>query len=216
MASTIKDINGRTFPGDKLIPFPRKIVTHSIIINAPTENVWQWLVQLGSGRAGWYSYDRIDNGGMPSAMKIIPELQNIEVGDILPAIPNTKDAFIILEIQIGKALILVAPIETAVENANAKERMKGPIRVSWALILETLNHNRTVLISRGRISTDWLASSPQANYYRKRTIFIERVYKLMAKTPWFLILPIAMTGHYFMESRMLRGIKSRAESHVNE
>ena len=71
MASTIKDIMSRTLPGDELVPFPRKIVTHSITINAPTEDVWPWLVQLGAGRAGWYSYDRIDNGGKPSARRNI-------------------------------------------------------------------------------------------------------------------------------------------------
>src|SRR5689334_11462678 len=122
-----------SLPGDELIPVPRKIVTNAIIINASTKVVWPWLVQLGANRAGWYSHDRIDNGGKPSANKIIPGLQHIEVGDIMPAVPNTKDAFIIREIQIGKALVLVVPIMTAVEDADTKRRMKSPLRVTWAL-----------------------------------------------------------------------------------
>ena len=207
-----EEFRSLSLPGDELIPFPRKIITHSIIINAPSLVVWPWLVQLGAGRAGWYSHDRIDNGGTPSAKRIIPELQHIEVGDIMPAVPNSKDAFIIREIQIGKALVLVVPIMTAVEDTDTKRRMASPLRVSWALVLESLNSERTRLISRGRISTDWLAYSSVAN---KKPIFIERVYGLLKKMPWFLMQPIATLGHYFMESRMLRGVKMRAEKQMH-
>src|SRR5690242_17064703 len=149
------DYHSRTFPGDELISSPRKNITHAIIINAPPEMVWPWLIQMGSGRAGWYSFDKIDNGGIPSAVRIIPEFQHVEVGDIMPAIPNSKDAFIIRTIQNGQALVLVVPIKTAVEDADTLRRMKGPLRVSWALVLEPLDHGRTILISRGRISIDW-------------------------------------------------------------
>ena len=207
-----EEFRSLSLPGDELIPFPRKIITHSIIINAPSLVVWPWLVQLGAGRAGWYSHDRIDNGGAPSAKRIIPELQHIEVGDIMPAVPNSKDAFIIREIQIGKALVLVVPIMTAVEDTDAKRRMASPLRVSWALVLESLNSKRTKLISRGRISTDWLTYSGVAN---KKPIFIERVYGLLKRMPWFLMQPIATLGHYFMESRMLRGVKVRAEKQMH-
>lgn len=206
-------LNEKKYPGDELIPFPRMIITHSIIINTPTEVVWPWLVQLGAGRAGWYSYDRIDNGGTPSARRIVPELQHIEIGDIMPAVPHSKDAFIVREIQIGKALVLVVPVKTAVEDTDTKRRMRGPLRVSWALVLETLDQGRTKLISRGCVSAAWLTSSTIAN---KKPIFIERIYGLLARMPWFLMQPIAMSGHYFMESRMLRGIKSRAEKQMHE
>jgi proline iminopeptidase len=64
-----------TYPGSELIPNPRKIITNSVIIKASPEKIWPWLIQLGSGRAGWYLYDKIDNGGVPSARKIISELQ---------------------------------------------------------------------------------------------------------------------------------------------
>lgn len=207
------DLNRLMLPGDELIPSPRKIVTHSIIIDASPDHIWPWLIQLGSGRAGWYSYDRIDNGGTPSAGRIIPEFQHVEAGDILPAIPNTKDAFIVREIQKGKAIVLVVPISTAEEVADPKRRMKSALRLSWALVLEPLPDQRqTLLISRGRISSDWLTTSPKNKDSAKRPIFIERMYGLMSGMPWFLLLPIALTGHYFMESRMLLGIKRRAES----
>ena len=210
--TSFQELNRLSLPGDELIPFPRKIITHAVIINTQPEVVWPWLVQLGACRAGWYSYDRIDNGGTPSAIRIIPEFQHIEVGDILPAVPNSKDAFIVREVQIGKALVLVVPIISAAEEADTKRRMRSPLRVSWTLVLESLNDERTMLISRGRISADWLTYSTAAN---KKTIFIERVYGLFGRMPWFLIQPIATLGHYFMESRMLRGIKTRAEKQMN-
>jgi hypothetical protein len=50
-------------------------------IDAPPARVWPWLVQLGGDRAGWYSWDRLDNGGRPSADEIHPEWQNLAVGD---------------------------------------------------------------------------------------------------------------------------------------
>jgi hypothetical protein len=204
--STIPDTHSP--PGDDLIPNPKKTITHSIVINASAEAIWPWLVQLGAGRAGWYSFDRVDNGGKPSAVKIIPELQHLEVGDIMPAIPGSKDAFIVEEIQIGRTMVLVVPMMTALEEPDPQRRMKNPLRVSWALILEPINAESTRLISRGRISENWLTFSDTGN---KNRVFIERVYKLLGKMPWSLMLPIAETGHYFMESRMLRGIKKRTE-----
>lgn len=74
-------------PGDELIP-GGGAVTRAITIGAPPERVWPWLVQLGWGRAGWYSYDWLDNDGRPSADRIIPELQELRVGDMLPMLPG--------------------------------------------------------------------------------------------------------------------------------
>jgi hypothetical protein len=56
---------GRTMPGDDLIPDAAS-TTRAITIAAPAEQVWPWLVQLGYGRGGWYSYDWIDNDASPA------------------------------------------------------------------------------------------------------------------------------------------------------
>jgi hypothetical protein len=77
----------RTMPGDGLIPDAAS-TTRAITIAAPPEQVWPWLVQLGYGRAGWYSYDWIDNDGQPSADRIIPELQRLQVGDQILMLPG--------------------------------------------------------------------------------------------------------------------------------
>jgi hypothetical protein len=77
----------RAMPGDDLIPEAAS-TTRAISIAAPPERVWPWLVQLGYGRAGWYSYDWIDNDGQPSADRIIPELQQLQVGDQILMLPE--------------------------------------------------------------------------------------------------------------------------------
>jgi hypothetical protein len=74
----------RAMPGDDLLPGATGTTTRAIGIAAPPQQVWPWLVQLGYGRAGWYSYDWIDNDGRPSADRIIPELQALKVGDQVP------------------------------------------------------------------------------------------------------------------------------------
>src|SRR6266536_345088 len=71
-------------PGDELILSPRKIITHTITIKAPSEIVWPWLVQLGASRAGWYSYDRIDNGGTPSAKKSFRNYSVLQLATLCP------------------------------------------------------------------------------------------------------------------------------------
>jgi hypothetical protein len=77
----------RAMPGDHLI-LDAAITTRAISIRAPSEEVWPWLVQLGFGRGGWYSYDWIDNDGQPSADHIIPELQQLQVGDQILMLPD--------------------------------------------------------------------------------------------------------------------------------
>ena len=69
---------------DALVPEPIFASTHAITIDAPPEQVWPWIAQMGAGRAGWYSWDAIDNGGAPSSTRIIPELQSVARGDIMP------------------------------------------------------------------------------------------------------------------------------------
>jgi hypothetical protein len=71
-------------PGDDLLPEPDIVATRAIGIEAPAELVWPWLVQMGPGRAGAYTYDWIENLfrlNMHSAGGIIPELQQLSVGD---------------------------------------------------------------------------------------------------------------------------------------
>jgi hypothetical protein len=74
-------------PGDDLVPEPDMTSTRAITIGAPPAAVWPWLVQMGSGRGGAYTYDWIENRlglNMHSADDILPEFQNLAAGDVLP------------------------------------------------------------------------------------------------------------------------------------
>ncbi len=64
--------------------------TRAVTINAPAENIYPWIVQMGVNRAGWYSYDLLDNLARPSAEVILPKHQNIQVGDLIPMSPDGK------------------------------------------------------------------------------------------------------------------------------
>ena len=64
-------------------PRARIAMTRAVSINQPPEVVWPWLAQLGRG-AGWYSYDRLDNGGKTSARHLVSWIPGPQLGDASP------------------------------------------------------------------------------------------------------------------------------------
>jgi hypothetical protein len=74
----------RAMPGDEVVKHATFNATRAVTIQARPEEIWPWVVQMGFNRAGWYTYDWIDNLGRPSAERIIPELQQVAVGDLIP------------------------------------------------------------------------------------------------------------------------------------
>lgn len=126
-------------PGDDLEPKATVRATRAITIAAPPEAVWPWIVQIGFGRAGFYSYDLLDSLGRPSAEVIIPELQSIDVGDWIPmgGTANETTAF---------------RIEAYEPNAWMLWRKPGS---TWAWRLERLGGGRTRLVTRLRWCYEW-------------------------------------------------------------
>lgn len=78
-------------PGDEIVSKPDFNATRGISIHATADNIWKWIIQIGSKRAGWYSIDWMDNGGIPSSNKILPEFQHIETGQFIPFTPDQKN-----------------------------------------------------------------------------------------------------------------------------
>jgi hypothetical protein len=77
----------RELPGDDLLATADIVSTRAISIVAPPSAVWPWLVQMGSGRGGAYTYDWIENLfglDMHSADEVLPEFQDVKVGDEFP------------------------------------------------------------------------------------------------------------------------------------
>jgi hypothetical protein len=127
------------FPGDEVIPSPIASLTNAITIHRPPRDVWPWLAQMGAGsRAGWYSYDFIDNGGRPSANRIVQELQHLTVGMVFPALPNATDGFVLLSHEDNHSLVL------------GWRSPAGEPLVTWAFVLREMQGGSTRLIVRAR------------------------------------------------------------------
>jgi hypothetical protein len=175
---------------------------HAVTIAAPPESVWPWLVQMGSGRGGWYSYDWIDNGGHPSATEIVPGLQHVAPGDVFPSLPGNRRSFLVADVAPEHDLTLTAPTPS------------GECLMSWEFFLEQRAQNWSRLLVRGRISSKWPGGGVENPAASPRPI--ERVYALLARMPGWLMIPIAKSGHRVMQAQQLRGIKRRAERACRE
>jgi hypothetical protein len=84
--ATAEEVAG-VLPGDDLLPRPDLVSTRAVTIEAAPSTVWPWLVQMGSGRGGAYTYDWIENLlglDMHSADEILPQFQQLAAGDVLP------------------------------------------------------------------------------------------------------------------------------------
>jgi hypothetical protein len=123
----------RTMPGDELLRPDAPTTTRAITIDAPAETVFPWLLQIGYGRGGWYSYDWIDNDGRPSVDRIDPSLQRLSVGDRIEMMPG-----------LGPVVREIEPNHHIVSGGETD---------SWCLMVEPAPQGRTRLISRWR--QDW-------------------------------------------------------------
>jgi hypothetical protein len=177
----------RPLPGDALLPDAKAVLTLSIPIQATPEAIWPFLVQMGARRAGWYSYDRLDNGGRESAWEVVPELQDLSVGQIIAATPEGEDGYEVLAIERDRALVLggLYDTEQAKQLAFSGSRPEVYWQVTWAFVLEPLNERETKLLVRAR--ADFAPAS------------------MKWKAAW--IAPV----HHFMEMEQLRNIQARAE-----
>jgi hypothetical protein len=138
----------RSLPGDDLIPDPNYQTTRAITIDAPPADVWPWLVQLGAGRGGLYSYDWLDILfgilDRPSATEILPEHQHLEAGDRIPLgeSGDGEEDLLVRAVEPERALVTVP--------AGLPEGT-----LTWAFALEPVADRRTRLLTRNRGSVDW-------------------------------------------------------------
>lgn len=131
---------GPPMPGDRLVHRTLGTRTMSATLAAPPDQVWPWLAQLGAGRGGWYAIDLIDNGGRPSAVCIIPDLQRIAPGDALEGSTFGGPPFVVTEVVPESALV------TTMRSRG------GRLRVSYAYRLVPTGGGATVLTARLRLT----------------------------------------------------------------
>jgi hypothetical protein len=100
--------------GDEVVPGCQYACTRAVTVAAPPEAVWPWLVQVGFGKAGFYSNDLLDNVGHPSADHVLEEFQHPDVGDWVPMFNKVNEvtAFRMVVIEPPVHLLWVKPDST--------------------------------------------------------------------------------------------------------
>ncbi len=179
----------RGLPGDDLIPDPIYETTHAITIDAPVDSVWPWLVQIGQGRGGFYSYDWLENLfrlDIHNADRIVPEYQHLAAGDIVSLAPDNAVPLTVVVLEPPRWLVLRTGLPgELIEPGNY---LRGEMAATWAYILEPVGAERARLIVRWRSAWEPTALAGLFNG---------------------LVLEPA---HFIMERKMLLGIKERAEA----
>ncbi|HVN50740.1 MAG TPA: hypothetical protein VMT43_04875 [Acidimicrobiales bacterium] len=176
-------------PGDDLIGHPDVVTTHAVTVDAPPATVWPWLVQMGWHRGGWYTSRWVDRllfpANAPSATRIVPELQHLEVGDFVPdGPPKTECGLHVMAIDPGRSLVL-----RSTSHLPKRWRDSGVARLdwSWAFVLLPVDGvSRTRFVFRSR----WVTQ------------------------PWWLTaagLVLVVPADFVMSRAMLRGVRTRAE-----
>lgn len=127
-------------PGDELVAEPQWTYNHAISIDAPRSAVWPWLVQLGQGRGGFYSYEGLENlvgCQIRNVMEIRPELQNLSVGDKIVLHGRSGFGLEVVRLDPERALVLGGP-----PNERGSQ-------ASWAFYLLDGPSGTTRLLERG-------------------------------------------------------------------
>jgi hypothetical protein len=141
----------RPYPGADLVPgAKRDPATMATTLDAPPSRIWPWLLQMGCDRAGWYSWDRLDNGGSRSAERIHPEWQQLNVGDRLASTPSGSAWFEVAALEPERFLGLRAPLDLRGHPFPTDQpRPRFFTDSLWGFLLEELPQGRTRLIVSG-------------------------------------------------------------------
>lgn len=173
-------------PGDELVPSPVLLSTRAVTIEAPADEVWPWLAQIGQGRGGLYSYDALENLvglDIHSVDELLPADQRVDQGDLVRLGKPGSPCFWVASLETERSLVLVSadpatgvPVPTPATDGTG---------ATWQWVLRPIRDGAaTRLVSRQR-------NTHPDNH----------------RVMWRVIEPIG----FVMERRMLLGIKERVE-----
>ncbi len=173
----------RSHPGDELVPAPRWTANHAISIDATPEQVWPWIAQIGQGRGGCYSYEKLESLAgcqIENASRILEEHQRIREGDPIR---------LHVEAPPMRAAVVDEPTALVLHGNPAEADDGATLSTTWAFLLLEQPDGTTRLLSRTRYH--------HADDLRSR---------LMGGP--LLVEPLS----FVMERKMLRVVKALAES----
>jgi hypothetical protein len=178
----------RPFPGADLIPGGSCEGAMAITINAPPSMLWPWLVQMGTDRGGWYSWDLLDNGGRKSADRIHPEWQDISVGYHMLALPDGSQWWEVAALEPEHFLCLRMSLDLRGRPFDPRgERPRFYTDSTWGFLLEKLPGDRTRLIVSG--------------YWDFQPWWLQPILSFLILEP----------SHWIMETRQFANLKRLAE-----
>jgi len=180
--ATRSEVDGR-LPGDDVLPEADLVSTRAITIDAHAEDVWGWIAQLGQGRGGFYTYDRLENligCDIHSSGTIEPSWQDVAVGDTVRLHPEI--GLTVAQVDPGRSLVL----RGAVPVGGTASPAPPPYDFTWAFTVHDAPAGSTRLVVRER-------------------------YAYLRRSAALIVEPVSAVS-WFMSQRMLRGIKERAEA----
>jgi hypothetical protein len=186
---TTKEERTATYPGDDVIPGGRRYGAMATTIPAAPARVWPWLVQMGCDRAGFYSFDRLDNGGRPSADRIHARWQNLRVGDRIASDADASRWFDVVLLVPERAMVLRASLTVpAARNFDPADGLPGAYSDStWGFFLRPTVDGHTRLVVTGKARG--------------------RPHALIAAVNWLAWDP----AHWVMQRKQFAGLRRRAE-----
>jgi proline iminopeptidase len=180
-------------PGDELVASSGSTKTFVRDIWAPPEDVWPFLVQMGFGRAGWYGWYPMENGGRGSASAILEPWQDLAVGDLIPDGPRAAEGlgvWRVVELDPARALVLYSRrVLTTGREVDADAHDDRPsVECSWSFVLRPIVAGCRLVVR-----------------VRVRFVDVEDTLTGRVLSRFFDL------GDTVMEWTMLDGIKARAE-----
>jgi proline iminopeptidase len=176
------------FPGREIVPGGTRAATMATTLDAPPARVWPWLVQMGTDRGGWYSWDRLDNFGRRSAHRLHPEWQPVEVGDRFVARPDGSQWWEVAALEPERFLALRMSLDLRGRPFDPSgERPARFTDSTWAFRLAELPGQRTRLVVSG--------------YWSLRPRWLQPLMSVAVLEP----------SHWVMQTRQFTNLKRRVE-----